>query len=344
MGSRCTTDPQALISAFRQALAAAHDFEGATAPNPPVGCAVLDAQGKVLAVAAHRRAGTGHAEAEAIAECRALGCLDLIHTFVVTLEPCTHFGRTPPCCEAILATPARTVLIGANDPNPQVAGGGVEKLRAAGLDVGAVDDLDHQDAALLSAQAHRLIAPFAKKMRTGLPWITVKQALDANGSMIPRAGQKTFTSPASLTLAHRLRRRADAILTGSGTILADAPLFTVRHVPDFPHKSRYLVILDTRRRVSHDYLDAARDRGFQISISASLNEALRQLGEDGALEVLVEAGPQVTASVLRSGLWDEHFRITAGKDGKDHVEAIARDPLLSTLGAFPPFYETHQLP
>lgn len=317
---RQTPSPDAVALAFRQALNAARAFEGATAPNPPVGCAVLDASGRVLAVAAHKKAGTGHAEALAIAECRANGFGEAIHTIVVTLEPCNHFGRTPPCSEAILSTPAKAVWIGAADPNPAVVGGGAERLRAAGLAVRRIEDHDPD----LAASAERLIAPFAKGMRTGLPWVTIKQALDADGSMIPPRGQKTFTAPSSLTLAHQLRRRADAVLTGSGTILTDAPEFTVRHVPDFADKGRQLAILDRRGRVSAGYLDAARARGFRVLTPNSLADALSQMAEAGALEVLVEAGPQLTESVLASPFWDEHVRITAGRNGPDRVEVFSR--------------------
>lgn len=332
MGTAPTTSPStdAIASAFRQALKAAEAYVGATAPNPPVGCAILDASGRVLAVAAHQKAGEGHAEAMAIAQCRTQGLHEAIHTVVVTLEPCNHFGRTPPCSQAILVTPAKVVWTGAIDPNPGVIGAGTKVLQAAGLTVAAISTLDHPDATELAALARRLIAPFAKRVRTGLPWVTIKQALDASGSMIPPLGQKTFTSPASLILAHKLRRRADAILTGSGTILADEPLFTVRHVPDFVGRTRHLAILDRRGRVSANYLDAARRRGLLPIISHSLPEALRKLADAGVLEVLVEAGPQVTESVLGTDIWDERIRITVAENGGNHVQVFVR-PGLSPL-------------
>jgi diaminohydroxyphosphoribosylaminopyrimidine deaminase/5-amino-6-(5-phosphoribosylamino)uracil reductase len=301
MGPTPTTspDPDAIASAFRQAVDAAQAYEGATSPNPPVGCAILEGSGRVLAVAAHQKAGEGHAEALAIAQCRERGLLEAIDTLVITLEPCNH-------------------------PNPDVAGGGSAVLRAAGMDVHSIAELGHTDAAALTTRAQRLIAPFAKRMRTGLPWVTVKQALNADGSMIPPSGARTFTSPSALVLAHQLRRRADAIVTGSGTILADAPLFTVRHVADFAGKTRHLVMLDRRRRVPAGYVDAARERGFIPIIASDPPLTLRQLGEAGALEVLVEAGPQLTTSILASFLWDEHVRITVRSDGTERVEVIAR--------------------
>lgn len=304
-----------LAVAMREALAAARRFEGATAPNPPVGCVLLDAAGNVLAVAAHQRAGTPHAEALAIAEARDKGNLGTLHTVVVTLEPCNHHGRTPPCSEAILATPARRVVIGVADPNPSVAGGGAERLRQHGLDVQSFKG----DA----TQLRRLIAPFAKRVTQGLPFVTVKQAVNRAGSMVPPAGQKTFTSQGSLLLAHALRRRADAIITGSGTILADDPQFTVRHLPDHVGKRRRLYILDRRGRVPAAYLEAAGQRGLDAVIATDFAAVLDDAAGAGCNEVLVEAGPQLTAHVLQGPYWDEHVRITQ-TDGEDKVEILTQ--------------------
>lgn len=319
--------PARLIgSAFAEALRLASEYVGATAPNPPVGCLLLDAEGRTLAAGAHRKAGDLHAEAAAIARSRDNGTFHRIHTVVVTLEPCNHTGRTPPCADAILGTPAREVWIGVRDPNPRVAGGGAARLASdGGLAVRFIDDLDHPQAAELAAAAHRLLAPFAKRARTGLPWVTVKQARDRSGSMVPPAGRKTFTTGASLDFAHALRKRADAILTGSGTVLADTPEFTVRRVPDFPGKRRQLVILDRRGRVGGAYLEAARGRGFDVSLETSLPAALARLGEAGALEVLVEAGIALTEAILASDLWDEHVLIQqASTPGAEDVITIRR--------------------
>lgn len=315
--------PAEIISAaFARALAAAEAYRGATAPNPPVGCVVLDAQGWELAVAAHQRAGEAHAEAKALSVCAATGTLDRAHTLLVTLEPCNHTGRTPPCCDAILASPVRAVWIGSADPNPVVRGGGARRLKDAGL---AVHWMAEREPALAVAAA-ALIAPFAKRARTGLPWVTVKQALDETGSMIPPAGQKTFTSQSSLRFAHQLRKRADAILTGSGTVLADLPEFTVRHVEDHAGKVRDLFILDRRKRVPAAYLSLAQRRGFRTHLVSSLDEAIALAVANGALEVLVEAGPTVSAHVLSTKLWDEHviIRKSAGGVASDSVQRRLR--------------------
>jgi diaminohydroxyphosphoribosylaminopyrimidine deaminase/5-amino-6-(5-phosphoribosylamino)uracil reductase len=306
--------PAAVAVAFRQALSAAEAFAGATAPNPPVGCAILDEAGAVLACEAHRRAGGPHAEAAALAACRRAGLTDRIHTVVVTLEPCNHHGRTPPCAEAILATPAKAVWIGARDPNPRVAGGGAAHLTAHGVAVALAEDLPGAEGQDIAKSAARLIAPFRAWSLEGRPFVTVKQALDAEGSMIPPPGRKTFTSEASLTLAHALRRRADAILTGSGCILADDPAFTVRRLADHEGKRRKLVILDRRRRTPVRYVEAAQARGFEVMIRDDLDAALGELASLGALEVLVEAGATLTEEILRRGLWDEQVVIRKDAD------------------------------
>lgn len=309
-----------IADAFARAIAAAVDYAGTTSPNPPVGCTLLDAAGNILAVEVHRKAGDLHAEARAIAACRTAGTIDRIHTVVVTLEPCNHHGRTPPCAEAILSTPAREVWIAETDPNPRVEGGGSTRLATAGLSVRFLSDLDHPEASRLASEAERLIAPFVKWVTTGLPFVTIKQALDETGSMIPPAGQRTFTSETSLTLAHRMRRRADAILTGSGTILADNPEFTVRRIPDHPGKSRILAILDRSGRVPSDYLTEATRRGLRPMLFADINEALARLGTEGVHEVLVEAGPKLTAAILATDLWDEHVAIRKlGTGIPDHI-------------------------
>lgn len=304
--ARLFTDAQ-LAKAMQAALAAARPWEGATAPNPPVGCAVLDRSGNIIAAAGHHGAGQLHAEALAIQQAREAGKADLIHTVVVTLEPCNHRGRTGPCTEAILATSAEHVVIGIADPNPKVAGGGADHLRRAGL---LVDFLQGD-----TAQVERLIAPFKKRVLQGLPFVTVKQAINRNGNMLPPPGQKTFTSQGSLMIAHALRRRADAIITGSGTVMADDPHFTVRLLPDHANKRRKLFLFDRRRRIPTTYIEAATARGFDVTFANDLESALR---ESDALEVLVEAGPQLRAHVLQSPFWDEHVTIKQ-TDAEDKI-------------------------
>ena len=310
--------PPDVAQAFRMAIDEATTFIGATAPNPPVGCTLLDEAGQTLVSAAHERAGEPHAEARALAIARHTGLIDRVRQVVVTLEPCNHTGRTPPCTDAILASPARSVWIGARAPNPRVAGRGADRLRAGGLavvELAATDPATTAAApafAFLAAECAALIAPFSRWIRTGRPWVVAKQALDAHGSMVPPPGRKTFTSPASLRLAHGMRRQSDAILTGIGTILADAPEFTVRHLPDYPNRTRKLMVLDRQGRLPPAYRAAAETRGFTVMTAHVPEEALAALGAAGVLRVLVEAGPRVLASLTRAGLVDELVVIRAG--------------------------------
>ena len=296
-------DAALLSDAMRRACDEARLYIGATSPNPPVGALALDAQGRILAAAAHRRAGTAHAEAALLKLCRETGLTGKIDTLCVTLEPCNHVGRTPPCTEAILAAKIRRVVVGTRDPNPHVAGGGCDRLRQAGVEV--IDGVE-------SERCRRLIHAFALHARTGRPFVTVKRAFDPDGSMIPPQGQTTFTSKESLILAHRLRKKADAILTGSGTILADTPAFTVRHVPDHPDKRRVLAILDRRRRVPPSYIDAATANGFTVEIHDDLTQCLESLGRRNIQDVLVEAGPQISQAVLDSPFWTLRLDIHQG--------------------------------
>jgi diaminohydroxyphosphoribosylaminopyrimidine deaminase/5-amino-6-(5-phosphoribosylamino)uracil reductase len=295
-------------NAMREAIRAAEQFVGSTAPNPPVGAAGLDRKGELILSAAHQKAGTAHAEARLLAEAAELGKLGEIETLVVTLEPCNHHGRTPPCTEAILKHKnIRRVVIGCLDPNPAVAGGGAEKLRQAGVEV---------ITGVLEKECRRLIAPFTKWATSKRPYVLIKAAFTPAGSMIPPRGEKTFTSTPSLTLAHRLRKESDAIWTGSGTVLSDNPEFTVRRLPDHQGKKRILLLSDRRRRVTEAWLEKARENGFEIHFADSLEEGLDYLGKKGVLQVLVEAGPTLRDAWLASGLWDESVVIQQGKENE----------------------------
>lgn len=296
-------------NAMRMAINAAEQFIGATSPNPPVGAIALDKKGKVVLGAAHQKAGLAHAEAKLLELAAKLGKLNEIETLVVTLEPCNHQGRTPPCTEAILKHKnIRRVVIGCLDPNPAVAGGGAERLKKAGLEV---------ITGVLENECQFLIRAFAKWVATKRPYVVIKAAFTPEGSMIPPKGEKTFTSKPSLIFAHELRKHSDAIWTGSGTVLADSPEFTVRWVPDHPGKERILVLSDRRQRVNEAWLTKARKNGFEIHHSASLEEGLDYLGKKGVLQVLVEAGPTLRDAWLASGLWDESVVIQQGRESED---------------------------
>jgi diaminohydroxyphosphoribosylaminopyrimidine deaminase/5-amino-6-(5-phosphoribosylamino)uracil reductase len=319
----------AALHALAQALEKAKEFRGATSPNPPVGAAAIDAQGRILSVEAHEKAGTGHAEARVLKDLAERGLTTQMDTLVITLEPCNHHGRTPPCTEAILKSGVRRVVYGATDPNPQVAGQGAKRLAEAGIEALLCSD------PLLRAECEELIRPFAHWAKTGLPWIVIKTAhlIDPlsnsydslRATMIPPPGQKTFTSAESLKFAHALRRRADAIMTGSGTILADWPEFTVRHVRDHDlvsrgEKKRWLVVLDRRGRTPAEWIEEARARGFEVLVRPDFEAAIRELGGLGALETLVEAGPALSADLLSQSHWDQHVITTQGQPDQIRIE------------------------
>ena len=302
---------QVFSAAMRRACDEARLWLGATSPNPAVGAVALDEQGEILAVAAHHRAGGDHAEAALLKLCRAQNLLPRVRTMCVTLEPCNHHGRTPPCAEAIIEAGIGRVVVGARDPNPHVAGGGCDRLRQAGITV-----IENVEGEL----CRRLIHAFAFHARTGRPFVTVKRAFDAQGSMIPPVGQKVFTSPASLMLAHRLRKKADAIVTGSGTILADNPLFTVRHVQDHADKRRILAVLDRRGRISPDYIEQAAQRGLDVVRYQTLASCFVDLEKRGMRDVLVEAGPLVSQAVLASSDWAMRVDIHHGEQDRIETE------------------------
>ncbi|WP_415491341.1 bifunctional diaminohydroxyphosphoribosylaminopyrimidine deaminase/5-amino-6-(5-phosphoribosylamino)uracil reductase RibD [Acetobacter sp.] len=313
--------PHGIGAAFALAVSEAWRFAGQTAPNPPVGCVLLDAQGVVLVIAAHHRAGEWHAERLAVEQARALGVVDRIHTAVVTLEPCNHTGRTPPCTEALLSTPVQTIWVGCADPNTHVQGGGGAHLQAAGRDVRWLARSANGAEAL--AQCRALIAPFASKVAKGRPWITVKQALDSRGSMIPPAGRTTFTTPASLRFAHALRRVTDGVITATGTVRADRPGLGVRHVEDHPARRRLLVICGQETNTPADWLDSAQQR-FDVRFCPDCTDLAPLLAGTDALWLLVEAGPTLLAALRAQGLWDDWLTIRHDTDGQDHLSVMTR--------------------
>lgn len=309
------SDEEAMDRAVQEAKA----YRGRTAPNPPVGAVALDESGRILGIGAHVEAGSAHAEVLALESAQKNFPQVRVHTLAVTLEPCNHRGRTGPCTEAILRAGVKRVVIGAKDPNPRVRGGGLEFLRAEGVEV-------RSDVCL--EKTEKLIESFRHWSITGRPWVTLKTAHLPHGSMIPPHGVKTFTSPSSLRFAHELRKRANAILTGSGTVLADRPLFSVRHVEDHPGIRRTVVVLDRRHRTPQAWIDQVLQQpGMEVWIPPeflSVPEILDHLGGQGCLEVLVEAGPTLSDVFLKEGWVNRHYRILAAQTGseEDRIEQV----------------------
>jgi len=219
--------------ALRQALRA----QGRTSPNPLVG-AVLVKDGTVLATGYHKKAGTPHAEINAIAKVPpglAQGA-----TLYVTLEPCSHHGRTPPCCEAVARCGVSRVVVGMADPNPLVAGRGIRFLQDRGIEVAT---------GVLTAECQRINRPFCQWITTGLPWVIMKAGVSLDGRIAARTGHSGWiTNEASRRYVHQLRDRVDAILVGIGTALADDPSLTTR-LPGRNHRDPLRAILDRDLRL-----------------------------------------------------------------------------------------------
>ena len=296
-----------------------------TAPNPAVGCVLLDAAGAVVGEGWHHRAGQPHAEVYALhaASIRARG-----GTAYVTLEPCSHHGRTPPCADALVAAGVRRVVAAMQDPNPRVAGDGLSKLDAAGI-VTAVG--------VLEREARELNRGFVSRMTRGRPWVTVKLGSSADGrTALTDGSSQWITSESARADVQRLRARASAIVTGIGTALADDPSLTVRDgTLDMGGRVPLRVVLDSRGRLEPDLklardglptlvfgshagarslarLAAAESSVLQVEPlpadatgSIDLHATLRRLAELECNEVLVEAGPRLAGSFLAAGLADE---------------------------------------
>ncbi len=204
-----------------RALELARQGEGFVEPNPMVGCVIVR-NGAVIGEGWHKKFGGPHAEVEALADCRSRGHDPAGADVYVTLEPCCHHGKTPPCVNALIAARVGRVIAAMIDPFPQVSGGGVAKLREAGITV---------EVGLCEMQARRLLAPFAKRVTTGLPFVIAKWAQSIDGRIATRTGDsKWISSGESRVMVHELRGRVDAIVVGINTVLADDPVLTARDV------------------------------------------------------------------------------------------------------------------
>jgi diaminohydroxyphosphoribosylaminopyrimidine deaminase/5-amino-6-(5-phosphoribosylamino)uracil reductase len=264
---------------MKLALRLAAKGAGWVSPNPMVGAVVVKG-GKLLGKGYHRRAGLPHAEVEAL---RDAGAAARGADLYVTLEPCNHQGRTPPCTQAILAAGVRRVVIATRDPNPRVTGGGADYLAAQGLEVAV---------GLLEAEARRLNEAWFHWVETGRPWVMAKAACSLDGKIATVGGESQWlTGPAARTLGHRLRHRVDAIVVGIGTVLADDPQLTVR-LPRGPGRDPIRVVLDSRLRLPLTarmlHLDSAAPTWVATTHQA-LPETIRALEGAGA-QVLVLPG------------------------------------------------------
>jgi len=260
--------------------------------NPRVGCVILDADGHVVAEGWHRGAGTPHAEVDALSRTP----VGTAHTAVVTLEPCNHCGRTGPCAEALIAAGVRRVAYAVEDPGHQ-SGGGADRLRAAGVEV---------IAGVLEAEATAFIEPWLVARRRERPWVTVKWAATLDGRAAAADGTSQWiTGAEARTDGHRLRAESDAILTGTGTVLADDPSLTARGADGVLLPRQPLPVVVGARPVPAGAALRRHPAGLLEAGDRPLEDVLDDLWQRGAARVLVEAGPRLTSAVLRQGLADE---------------------------------------
>lgn len=325
--------PQTAEQHMRRALRLAARGRHAS-PNPMVGCVLVAPDGRVVGEGYHPQAGEPHAEVFAL---RAAGAAARGATAYVTLEPCSHQGRTPPCADALLTAGVRRVVAAMTDPDPRVAGHGLERLRAGGVIV---------EVGLRETEAHALNAAFIKHRLTGRPWVVLKTAMTLDGKIATREGHSRWiTSPIARRAVHRqLRDRCDAIVTGVGTVLADDPSLTTR-LEHRRGRDPLRVIVDSTGRTPldarvvqkaaldgktlivttpaapHDRRDALAARGCQILVCASdvagrvdLAELVAHLGtHSDVIGVLIESGGELAAGFLQANLVDRWLAFVAPK-------------------------------
>lgn len=335
---------------MKMALELARMAVGQTSPNPVVG-AVLVRDGAVVGVGAHLAAGQPHAEVHALrmAGDRAHGA-----TLYVTLEPCSHHGRTPPCADAVVAAGVSRVVVAVEDPSPWVAGSGVTRLRNAGVAV---------DVGCLAAQARRDNAAYLHFAKSGLPYVTLKLAATLDGFIAASSGESRYiTGPEARNAVHELRARVDAVLVGVGTVLQDDPLLTARPLGLAGHEQTGLrqplrVVADSLLRTPTDArmvqdrtagtLLACSDKasaereetlaahGVQIvrcpadPDGVDLNALLRSLAERGCRHVLAEGGGVLAATLLSRRLVSEVWFFHAPRLLGAGVPALAGRPTTS---------------
>jgi diaminohydroxyphosphoribosylaminopyrimidine deaminase / 5-amino-6-(5-phosphoribosylamino)uracil reductase len=313
--------PPTLQRMADEALALAARAIGVSEPNPRVGCVVASPDGAVLGAGHTQRAGDAHAEVMAL---RVAGSSARGATAYVTLEPCSHHGRTPPCCDALIEAGVAKVIVAIEDPNPQVAGSGIARLRAAGLEVEVV-------GGEWGAASRELNIGFFSRMLRGRPWVRMKVAASLDGRTALADGKSQWiTGEAARADGHAWRKRAGAVLTGIGTVRDDDPRLDVRAVATEVQPLR--VVVDSRLEIdaaarvlqapgralvyttSNDAARVAALTSGHVEVATLLADAqgktdlaalLADLARRGINELHVEAGEKLNASLLRAGLVDE---------------------------------------
>lgn len=295
---------------MRRALELAAHGMGNTSPNPMVGAVIVASDGRIIGEGYHRRCGEGHAEVNAVASVADKSLLSDC-TMYVTLEPCSHYGKTPPCAKLIIDSGIPRVVVGAADPFKEVAGRGIRMLREAGVEV---------VEGVLAEESRSLNRRFMTAHEQQRPYVVLKWAQSADGFMDsdrPDGIPAQFSSPLGAMLVHRLRSLYDAILVGSGTAIADNPRLDCRL---WPGRSPRPVVLDRRHRIiSADMRMAAP----LVLDSPTVAEALAEMYRQGITSVLVEGGAAVHKAFIDAGLWDEARVEVSPKVLGDHGRVAA---------------------
>jgi diaminohydroxyphosphoribosylaminopyrimidine deaminase/5-amino-6-(5-phosphoribosylamino)uracil reductase len=325
---------------MRRAYRLARKAAGRTSPNPIVG-AVLVRGGKIVGTGYHKAAGSDHAE---IAALKQAGTKARGARLYITLEPCSHYGRTPPCADALIRAGIKEVVAAMRDPNPRVAGSGFETLRRAGIKV---------RLGLMAAECRTMLEAFSKFITRGMPFVTLKLAATLDGKIAAASGESQWISgEPSRALVHRWRNEMDAVLVGAATVRADDPQLTCRSAGG---RNPYRVVLDSRLRTPLNaqllkHRDVARTiiattaaapttkvraieaLGAQVwRLPAARKQVawlplLKRLAKQGIASVLIEGGAAVAASALRAGVVDKLELFYApkliGGDGRAMIGAL----------------------
>lgn len=313
---------------MQTALRLARRGLGSVEPNPAVGCVIVK-DGAVIGEGFHGRFGGPHGEVNALTDCRSRGHNPAGAAAYVTLEPCTHTGKTPPCTEAVIAAGITTVFVAAEDPT-KLAGGGISRLKEAGIKV---------YVGLCREEAEQLNAPFYKHARTGLPWVIVKWAQSIDGKLAwknPPIEGNWISNEKSRANVHRLRKKVQAILTGIDTVITDNPKLTVRIDGETIDRPPLRVVLDSKLRMPWDchlitipeaptliittvqtaqteFQQVEKLKAAGVDVLAvppkdehcDLNAVLAELGRRGIQQLLIEAGPTLISRFLAENLADE---------------------------------------
>lgn len=321
------------------ALTMAKTAKGKTNPNPLVG-AVIVKDGVIVGTGVHRKAGEPHAEVHAfnMAGEHAKGA-----TLYVTLEPCSHYGKTPPCADLVKNSGVQRVVVATLDPNPKVSGRGVQILREAGIEV---------EVGLLEKEAQKLNERFFHNMIANRPFVTLKYAMTLDGKIATHSGHSKWISGEESRLqVHQLRNESDAILVGIGTVLKDNPLLTTR-LPNQKGKNPVRVVLDSRLQIPLD-ANVLNDEAKTIIVTTTdanpkkiaelekknvtfiycskvqnginLEEMLEQLYKHGITNLIVEGGGEVNASFVRAGLVNKYILYIAPKilGGRNSISPVS---------------------